>query len=53
MHRINEKTVKYKYTNFCQPVLELEKFNIFAKIELEKIKFPNSNLIELGLSKIY
>ena len=31
MHKINEKTMKHVYTNFCQP-------------ELEKIKFPNFNL---------
>ena len=42
MRKINEKTVKHVYTNFCQP--ELEKFDTFAKLQLKKTKFPNSNL---------
>ena len=30
------------YTNFCQS--KLEKLEIFAELEIEKIKFPNWNL---------
>ena len=46
MHRINEKMMKHVYTDFCQPEFELKKFDIFAELELEKIKFPNSNLTQ-------
>ena len=51
MHRINEKTVKHVYTNFCQSELELKKIDIFAELELEKVKFSisilNSDMLKL------
>ena len=36
------KTTKHVYTNHCQS--EQENFDIFAELELENIKFPNSIL---------
>ena len=44
MHRIKNKTLKLLNTNFCQSELEFKKFDIFAELELKKIKFLNSNL---------
>ena len=40
--RLSQKADLVAY--FCQP--ELEKLDIFAQLELEKIKFKNSNKID-------
>ena len=42
---IQKRAIKSKSRQyFCQSELELKKFDIFAKLELEKIKLENSNL---------